>query len=84
MLDRRYYESWNKNDNYELKKEVIVLLEELDYFDSRLRKFLGPKKVKKAGVDARRSCRSIEKTLFNIKKKIQMIRQDYDSDYEDL
>lgn len=84
MLDKDYYESWNKNDNYELKKEVIHILDELENFDKRLKKFLGPKKVKKAGVDAKRSCRKIEKHLSSIKRKIQMIRQDYDSDYEDF
>jgi len=83
MLDRKYYEGWNKNDRYELKEEVLLLMEELEGFDTRLRKFLGPKKVKEAGVDARRHCRQMESIIKNIKKKIQLIKQDYDSNYED-
>lgn len=83
MIDRNYYEGFNINDNYEIKQEVIALLDELKEFDKRLRKFLGPKKVKTAGTDARRSCRDMENHLSQIKKKIQMTKQDYDADYSD-
>lgn len=83
MLDRDYYSWWNKNDNYEIKEEVLCILDELEKFDKRLKKFLGPSKIKKAGVDAKRSCRKIEQHLASIKKKIQMTREDYESDYED-
>jgi hypothetical protein len=83
MLDKRYYEGWNKNDNYEIKPEILLLLEELEGFDTRLKKFLGPKKVKDAGVDARRHCRNMEAIIKRIKKKIQMTKQDYESNYED-
>lgn len=82
MIDEGYYEGWNKNDHYGIKPEVLQLLEELKEFDKRIRKFLGPKKVKEAGVDARRSCRMMEQQLKEIKKKIQMTKQDYESDYE--
>ena len=83
MIDEKYYEGWNINDNYEIKPEVLELLKELEEFDKRIRKFLGPKKVKAAGVDARRNCRMMQKHLDSIKKKIQMTKQDYESDYED-
>lgn len=83
MIDKGYYEGWNINDHYEIKQEVLALLEELNKFDKRVRKFLGPNKVKSAGTDARRSCRLMEKHLEEIKKKIQMTKQDYDADYED-
>lgn len=83
MLDKRYYEGWNKNDNYELKPEVLVLLEELEDFDKRMKKFLGPKKVKEAGTDVRRHCRNMEAIIKRIKKKVQLIKQDYNSNYED-
>jgi len=83
MIEKSYYEGWNVNDHYEVKQEVLAFLVELKAFDKRLKKFLGPKKVKSAGVDARRSCRLMEKHLEEIKKRIQMTRQDYDSDYED-
>ena len=83
MIDRSYYEGWNINDHYEIKQEVIALLNELQEFDKRVKKFLGPNKVKTAGVDAKRSCRLMEKSLEQIKKKIQMTRQDYDANYED-
>jgi hypothetical protein len=82
MIDKHYYESWNVNDNYGIKPEVLALLSELEKLDKRIKKFLGPKKVKEAGVDARRSCRKIEAHLAEIKKKIQMTKQDYESDYE--
>jgi len=83
MIERRYYEAWNINDHYEIKQEVLLLLDELENFDKKLKKFLGPKKVKVAGAHARKSCRSMEKILEQIKKKIQMTKQDYESDYED-
>lgn len=83
MIERRYYEGWNVNDIYGIKKEVLSLLDELEYFDKRIKKFLGPNKVKSAGVDAKRSCRNIEKKINEIKKKIQITKQDYESDYED-
>ncbi len=82
MIDKSYYEAWNINDSYGIKKELLALLDELEVFDSRIKKFLGPNKVKTAGVDAKRSCRKIEKHLADIKKKIQLTKQDYDSDYE--
>ena len=82
MIDRSYYEGWNVNDHYEIKQEVLALLAELENFDKRIKKFLGPNKVKSAGIDSRRSCRIIEKHLDEIKKKIQMTKQDYDADYE--
>ena len=82
MIERRYYEVWNVNDHYEIKQEVLVLLDELENFDKRIKKFLGPNKVKIAGADARKSCRLMEKSLEKIKKKIQMTKQDYNSDYE--
>lgn len=82
MIERRYYEGWNVNDHYEIKQEVLALLNELEKFDKRLKKFLGPKKVKTAGADARKSCRLMEKSLEQIKKKIQMTKQDYNADYE--
>jgi hypothetical protein len=83
MIERRYYEVGNVNDEYGIKKDVLLLLDELEYFDSRIKKFLGPNKVKSAGVDAKRSCRNIEKKINKIKKKIQMTKQDYESDYDD-
>lgn len=83
MLDKDYYEGFNINDNYEIRQEVLQLIDELQDFEVRLKKFLGPKKVKKAGVDAKRHCRNMEKTIKNIKEKIQMTKQDYESNYED-
>jgi hypothetical protein len=83
MLERKYYEGWNKNDEYGTKKEVLELLDELEEFDRRIKKFFGPKKVKEAGVDARRSCRKMRAKLKEIMDKIQMTKQDYESDYED-
>ena len=82
MMDKSYYEGWNKNDEYGTKKEVLNLLDELENFDERIKKFFGPKKVKAAGVDARRSCRHMIATLKEIQAKIQMTKQDYEGDYE--
>ena len=83
MLDRDDYDGWNKNDEYRIKQDVIILLDELDEFDKRLKDFLGPKKTKAAGVDSRRSCRIMRDTLKRISDKIQMTKQDYESNYED-
>jgi len=83
MLDRDYYEGWNINDHYETKEDVIRFLEELEKFDERFKVFLGPKKVKSAGVDARRSIRVMREILKDISGKIQMTKQDYESDYSD-
>jgi len=82
MLDKGYYEGWNKNDEYAAKKEVINLLDELEEFDVRIKKFFGPNKVKAAGVDVRRSCRNMIGILKEIQSKVQMTKQDYESDYE--
>jgi len=82
MLDKKYYEGWNKNDEYGAKKDVVGFLEELEEFDVRIKKFFGPQKVKAAGVDARRSCRRMIGILKEIQSKIQMTKQDYESDYE--
>jgi len=84
MLDREDYEGWNKNDEYRIKQDVLILLDELDKFDKRLKKFLGPKKIKVAGVDSRRSCRMMREILKRISNKIQMTKQDYESNYEDF
>lgn len=83
MIDKSYYESWNINDHYGIKPDVLEFLMELEEFDKRIKKLLGPKKVKKAAVDARRSCRMMQKSLDEIKKKIHMTKLDYESDYED-
>ncbi|MEK6829402.1 MAG: hypothetical protein AABY15_04690 [Nanoarchaeota archaeon] len=83
MIDIDYYKAWNINDRYEIKQEVLAILNELEEFDKRIKKFLGPNKVKSAGKDARRSCREIERILAAIKKKIQMTKQDYESDYSE-
>lgn len=82
MISKDYYEGFNVNDEYGAKKEVINLLDELENFDVRIKKFFGPKKVKVAGVDARRSCRMMIGILKEIQKKIQMTKQDYEGDYE--
>jgi len=82
MLDRKYYEGWNKNDEYGAKKDVVNFLDELEEFDERIKKFFGPKKVKKAGVDARRSCRKMIGILKEVQSKVQMTKQDYEGDYE--
>ncbi len=82
MLDRDYYEGWNKNDRYGVKKDVLNLLDEFEGdFDKRVRDLFGPKKVKEAAVDVRRSCRVMIGILEEIKSKVQMTKQDYDSDY---
>lgn len=83
MIEKRYYEGWNINDHHEIKQEVLALFSEFEKFDKRIKKFLGPNKVKVAGADARRSCRLMVNHLEQIKKKIQMTKQDYNSDYED-
>jgi hypothetical protein len=81
MLNKDYYEGWNINDEYGAKKEVLNLLAELEEFDERFKKFFGPKKVKAAGVDVRRSCRIMIGILKEIQSKVQMTKQDYESDY---
>lgn len=83
MIDKGYYKCPNVNDNYEIKQEVLEFLEELNAFDSRIKKFLGPNKIKEAGVDCRRSCRKMEIMLKSLKKKLNMTTQDYNSNYED-
>jgi hypothetical protein len=81
-MDRGYYEGWNKNDEYGVKKDVLSLLDELEGdFDKRLKKLFGPRKVKEAAVDVRRSCRVMIDILKEIQSKVQMTKQDYDSDY---
>lgn len=84
MLDKDYYRGWNKNDEYGVKKDVLNLLDELELnFDKRVKKFFGPQKTKSAAVDIRRSCRVMIGILKEIQEKIQMTKQDYESDYED-
>ena len=84
MLDRDYYEGWNKNDEYGVKKDVLNLLDELEGdFDKRMKKLFGPKKVKEAAVDVRRSCRIMIGILEEIKAKVQMTKEDYNSNYEE-
>lgn len=81
-MDRKYYEAWNKNDDYGIKKDVLSLLDEMEGdFDTRIRKLLGPQKVKAAAVDVRRSCRVMIGILREIQSKVQMTKEDYDSDY---
>ena len=82
-MDKRYYEKYNVNDYYSIKSDVLEFLEEFELFDERLKKFLGPKKVKVAATDSRRSIRKMRSKLEDISKKIQKTRQDYESDYED-
>ncbi len=76
-----YYESRNINDEYGAKNDVLNFFSELEKFDERFKKFYGPKKVKKAGVDVRRSCRNMIGILKEIQEKIQMTKQDYEGDY---
>ena len=84
MPDRNYYEGWNKNDRYGVKKDVLNLLDELDGdFEKRIKALFGPKKVKEAAVDVRRSCRIMIGILEEIKAKVQMTKEDYGSNYED-
>jgi hypothetical protein len=83
MLDERYYNAWNKNDEHGVRKEIISLLEEIKVLDKSVRKFLGPNKVKTAGVDARRACRQMREKLKVVMEKIQLTKQDYDGDYSD-
>lgn len=81
MLERRYYEGWNKNDEYLAKKDVLKVLDELEVFDKHVKKFFGPKKVQDSATSARRSIRIMKEMLDVIAQKIQMTRQDYRSDY---
>lgn len=81
MINEDYYKIWNVNDDYGAKKEVINLFAELEEFDKRFKKFFGPKKVKVAGVDVRRSCRKMIGILKEIQAKVQMTKQDYEGDY---
>jgi len=81
MIDKDYYDSHNINDGYGTKKDVLSFLEEFEEFDTRIKKFFGPKKVKSAGVDARRSCRIMIGILKEIQEKIQKTKQDYEGDY---
>jgi|AntRauTorckE6833_2_1112554.scaffolds.fasta_scaffold58897_2 hypothetical protein len=82
MFDKKYYEAWNKNDDYEIKKDILNLVSELEGdFDVRLKKLLGPKKVKAAAPDVRRSCRIMINILKDIQSKVQMTKEDYNSDY---
>jgi len=84
MFDKDYYDGWNKNDEYGVKKDVLNLINELEGdFDERIRKLFGPKKVKSAAVDVRRSCRIMIGILKEIQEKVQMTKHDYESDYED-
>lgn len=82
MVDKNYYESKNVNDQYEAKRDVLNLFSEFENFDNRFKKFFGPKKIKTAGVDVRRSCRIMIEILKGIQSKIQMTKQDYEGDYE--
>lgn len=81
MLERRYYEGWNKNDEYLAKKDVLKVLDELEVFDKHVKKFFGPKKVQTSATSARRSIRIMKEMLDVIAQKIQMTSQDYKSDY---
>ena len=37
MIDIDYYKSWNINDHYEIKQEVLAILNELEEFDKRIK-----------------------------------------------
>lgn len=83
MFDKDYYDGYNVNDNYDTRKDVINLINELEGdFDKRIKKLFGPQKVKSAAVDVRRSCRIMIGILREIQEKIKITKQDYDGDYE--
>lgn len=83
-MDKDYYEGHNVNDYYGVRKEVLKLLNELEGdFDNRIKSLFGPKKVKSAATDVRRSCRKMIGILEEIKDKVQATRLDYKSDYSD-
>ena len=82
MLEKDYYEGYNINDFYETRKEVLRFIREFEEFDKSVKKFFGPKKVKVAATDARRNLKNMKAIMKVIGKKIQMTRQDYNSNYE--
>lgn len=81
MFDIDYYHGHNVNDEYETREKVLELIKEFEVFDSSLKRLFGPKKVKTAATDARRSIRVMKKMMNEIAKSIQMTREDYEGDY---
>ena len=81
MFDEDYYEGVNVNDQYETRGQILELIKEFKYFDSSIKRLFGPKKVKTAAKDARRSIRTMKKMMDRIAKTIQMTKEDYHSDY---
>lgn len=76
-----YYETENVNDFYKIKQNIIEFKREFELFELNLKKFLGPKRNKEAGIRANKSIRSMKKISKEITKKIIKTRQDYSGDY---
>lgn len=80
---RFYQEITNKNDNYGLKEQLALIIEELeDLYFTDLTKFLSYRKVKAAGTRSRARIRNVRAALHDLSNDILKKRQDYDSEYE--
>lgn len=76
-------ESYNLNDNYDVKNRVSKVIEELvDMYNTDLLKFYSPKRVKTAGVRSRNKIRKIRQDLKEICNDMLKQTQDYESDYD--
>lgn len=83
MKTFKYDEYSNVNDNYQVKRRLGYIIEELiNIYETDITKFYSPRKTKSAGTRARVRIRDIRTGLHEVWADIQKQKQDYESDYE--
>lgn len=75
-------EVFNINDTYGIKEELKNIKEMLSKIETDINSFLGPKKPKKRGANARFKISKLKNSLLpELARKILKTKQDYESDY---
>lgn len=71
----------NINDNHRVLQDWEKLRIVMNGVEADFLKFYGPKKVKKAGLRARKKFQKMIDMLFVLRKNVLKQREDYDSEY---
>lgn len=73
---------FNINDTYGIKEDLKNIKEFLSQIEVDINKFLGPKKPKKRGANARFKISKLKNGLLpELARKILKTKQDFESDY---
>ena len=72
---------FNANDYHKVLWDWEDIKEVMNEVEKEFLKFYGPKKIRKSGVRARKKVLKAINMMYEVRKKINKQRQDYNSEY---